>query len=210
MYNKPKPHNNHNHNNHNNILHTQIMANRYVDSNESLLDWLQARLEAIKHMPAELQDHALAECEQVCASCAKPGPLGKVCTVFLAGLIRGNVGDQICLLENESARAWAKWNAVQQSLLTQGFTTVDQVYDFLNCSFDDAYFQQLCHEIDFFDETREMTSDERAKCDDLYTSMNYVSDMPLSKEVSWLIERLQHTVTGSADLNPVVDQQSAC
>lgn len=174
------------------------MADKYLGK-ESLLDWLQARLEAIKSMPAELRNGALAECEQVCASCVKPGPFGKVCTPFLAGLIRGNVGDQICLLEHESTRAWAKWNAVQQSLLTQGFATIGQVYDFLNRSFDDAYFTQLRNEIDFFDETREMTSDERAKCDDLYTSMDYVSDMPLSKEVSELMQRLQRASDSRAD-----------
>jgi hypothetical protein len=172
------------------------MTNRYLtDNKECLLDWLRARLEAIKHMPAELQNNAFDECEQVCALCVRPGPsgmnlLGRVCTPFLAGLLRGNVGEQLCLLEHESTRAWAQWNAVQQSLLLTQPATIKQVYDFLNQRFDEAYFQQLRNEIDFFDDTREMTSDERAKCDDLYTAMTYVTDMPLSKEVSDLMRRL--------------------
>ena len=176
------------------------MTDTYLsdDNDQSLLDWLEARLKAIKRMPAERRNAALVECEQLCALCAKPGPFGKVCTPFLAGMIRGNVGDQICLLQHESTRAWAKWNAVQKSILTQGFTTVDQICDFANRSFDDAYFQQLLYELDFFDETREMTSDERAECDDLYQSINYVSDMVWSREVSELVRRLQRASTPSA------------
>jgi hypothetical protein len=157
---------------------------------QCILDWLT---QVLDDLPSNLAEEAwlevLVDCENTCRACInKPGI--HFCTPFLPMMLRQDVSRLISLLEQEAKRAWKVWDSIQPLILERRFQTVGDIHVFAANLFDEQYFLQLRNEVAFFADYRRMGSDDKEKCEQVYTELDAVTDLVYSAEVMSMMDAM--------------------